>query len=184
MLPFSAGLHALATRYTRWLHEQEAQGWRFQAAEVSIETTAEPGLALRGRIDRIDTRTDPAAVRLVDYKTSSRDALKDKVRTPLEDTQLAVYAMLQLAGQPAAVAVEACYLALDDGEEAFAVVHPDVEHSARTLAHHVAAERARIEAGAPLPALGEEPVCNTCEARGLCRRDHWSASNGDASGAA
>ncbi|HSW27549.1 MAG TPA: PD-(D/E)XK nuclease family protein [Burkholderiaceae bacterium] len=184
MLPFSAGLHALATRYTRWLHAQEAQGWRFQAAEESVDATAEPGLALRGRIDRIDTRIDPPAVRLIDYKTSSREVLKDKVRTPLEDTQLAVYAMLQLTRQPAAGPVEACYLALDDAEEAFAVVHPDVEHSARMLAHHVAAERARIEAGAPLPALGEEPVCDTCEARGLCRRDHWSDHNGDASGAA
>ena len=28
--------------------------------------------------------------------------------------------------------------------------------------------------GAALPALGEGPVCDFCEARGLCRRDHWA----------
>ena len=186
MLPFSAGLPALAARYARWLQAQEAQGWRFQAAEVSIEAVAsdEPALALHGRIDRIDARSGATAVRLIDYKTSSRQSLKDRVRVPLEDTQLAVYAALHLARQPAAVPLEACYLALDDADEAVAVVHPDVEHSARVLAHQVAAERARIEAGAPLPALGEPPVCEICEARGLCRRDHWSDTNGDAAGAA
>ena len=25
-----------------------------------------------------------------------------------------------------------------------------------------------------LPALGEAPVCERCDARGLCRRDHWT----------
>jgi ATP-dependent helicase/nuclease subunit B len=42
------------------------------------------------------------------------------------------------------------------------------------LSEHLAAERVRIEQGAPLPALGEGTVCEVCEARGLCRRDHWS----------
>jgi ATP-dependent helicase/nuclease subunit B len=31
----------------------------------------------------------------------------------------------------------------------------------------------RIAAGAPLPALGEGPVCDFCAARGLCRKDFW-----------
>jgi ATP-dependent helicase/nuclease subunit B len=33
---------------------------------------------------------------------------------------------------------------------------------------------ARIEAGAPLAALGEGKVCDFCAARGLCRRDFWA----------
>jgi ATP-dependent helicase/nuclease subunit B len=186
MLPFSAGLHALAARYTQWLHQQEAQGWRFQAAEVSIGplSTSHEGPVLHGRIDRIDSRTDANVVRLIDYKTTSRKALEDKVRAPLEDTQLAVYAALQSARQGGAGSIEACYLALDDDDETVAVVHASVEDSARVLIREIASERARIEAGAPLPALGEGPVCETCEARGLCRRDHWGDAKEGASGAA
>ena len=177
MLPYGAGLPALAARYVRWLHAQEGQGWRFQAAEVDIPATptGAAGLMLRGRIDRIDACSDPPALRLIDYKTSALEVLKDKVRTPLEDTQLAVYAALQLARRPDSTPLQACYVALDETDDVVAIEHPGVEHSARTLAHHVAAERARIEAGAPLPALGEGPVCETCEARGLCRRDHWGS---------
>jgi ATP-dependent helicase/nuclease subunit B len=175
MLPFSAGLPALAERYVRWLHEQESLGWSFTAAELRIEPLATgcEGLMLHGRIDRIDTRAGEGTVRLIDYKTSSRKSLEDKVRAPLEDTQLAVYAALQLARQPD-TAVEACYLALDETDEAVAVMHHQVADSARVLTQQIAAERARIEAGAALPALGEGTVCETCEARGLCRRDHWS----------
>ena len=186
MLPFSAGLPALAERYTRWLHEQEALGWRFKAAEVSIGPlpTGDEALVLHGRIDRIDASTDAQTVRLIDYKTTSAKALEDKVREPLEDTQLAVYAALQLAQQAQGGSVEACYLALDEADEVVEVSHVGVDDSARELTCQIAAERARIEAGAPLPALGEGPVCETCEARGLCRRDHWSDAREDASGAA
>ncbi len=187
MLPFSAGLPALAARYTHWLRRQEAQGWRFEAAEVSIgpTPTGSKGLMLHGRIDRIDTAgSDAKVVRLIDYKTTSRKALEDKVRTPLEDTQLAVYAALQLARQGGGGSIEACYLAIDDADETVAVVHDGVQDSANVLVREIAAERARIEAGAALPALGEGPVCDTCEARGLCRRDHWSDASEDAPGAA
>jgi ATP-dependent helicase/nuclease subunit B len=185
MLPFSAGLPALSERYIRWLHDQEARGWSFQAAEVSIGPLAigSQGPVLHGRIDRIDAAADGKTVRLIDYKTTSRKSLEDKVRAPLEDTQLAVYAALQMARQDEAGSVQACYLALDDADETCAVMHDHVDDSARVLAREIAAERARIEAGAALPALGEGAVCETCEARGLCRRDHWSDANEVARGA-
>ena len=186
MLPFSATLRSLATRYVTWLHAQEAQGWRFLAAEVSVPPTptGEAGLMLHGRIDRIDTRSGESGVRLIDYKTSPRKSLDDKVRAPLEDTQLAVYAALQLARHPDSPVIEACYLAIDDTEDPVTVMHRDVVQTARVLTERVAAERARIEAGAELPALGEGAVCETCEARGLCRRDHWGDGEEGAPGAA
>ena len=31
-----------------------------------------------------------------------------------------------------------------------------------------------LAAGAGLPAQGTEPVCEYCEARGLCRKNYWS----------
>jgi ATP-dependent helicase/nuclease subunit B len=48
-----------------------------------------------------------------------------------------------------------------------------VADTARLLMRELGEERRRIAAGAPMPALGEGRVCDTCEARGLCRRDHW-----------
>jgi ATP-dependent helicase/nuclease subunit B len=176
MLPYSAGLRGWASRYVRWLHEQEAEGWSFRAAEVEATTGhADTGRsALHGRIDRIDQRASDASTRLIDYKVSTPESLRRKVMQPLEDTQLAVYAATQLAALGDDARIEACYVALDDAKGVSTVPHPDVVHSAHVLSEHLAAERVRIEQGAPLPALGEGTVCEVCEARGLCRRDHWS----------
>ena len=52
-------------------------------------------------------------------------------------------------------------------------MHPQVQRSAEVLVRELGAEFARLRAGAPLPALGEGEVCENCEVRGLCRRDHW-----------
>jgi ATP-dependent helicase/nuclease subunit B len=176
MLPFTAAWPTLAERYLRWLHDEEQKGWSFEAAELRVETPPIEGATLRlhGRIDRVDRCAGGDAVRLIDYKTQSKDALRSKVRQPLEDTQLAVYAALQSARDEGRSAVRASYLALDDDEAVCEVEHPDVLASAQRLVHELAQERARIEAGATLLALGESPVCDTCEARGLCRRDHWA----------
>ena len=35
-------------------------------------------------------------------------------------------------------------------------------------------ELGRIAGGAVMPALGEGRVCETCAARGLCRKDFWA----------
>jgi ATP-dependent helicase/nuclease subunit B len=186
MLPFTAGFPQLADRYLRWLHKEEAQGWVFEAAELAVDSAQQGDTALRihGRIDRIDMRAGGADVRLIDYKTGSRKSLLDKVRQPLEDTQLAVYAALQLQRSGGAGNLQACYLALDDPEQVVAVAHPAVTESARRLVLELRAERERIDNGAALPALGEGRVCETCEARGLCRRDHWDAEQEESSGAA
>jgi ATP-dependent helicase/nuclease subunit B len=185
MLPFSAAWPALAARYVRWLHAEEDKGWSFHAAEVRIDMPPSDGSTLRlhGRIDRIDTRADGRAVRLIDYKTNARAQLRAKVAQPLEDTQLAVYAALQMAHDGDRQSIRADYVALDDAQEVAEVEHAGVRDSALRLLHELAQERTRIEDGAPLLALGESPVCDTCEARGLCRRDHWSSVDPELPGA-
>ena len=67
----------------------------------------------------------------------------------------------------------AAYLALDDARAPLAIEHPEVQRSAAALLAGLGGEWQRLRAGAALPALGEGTVCDTCEARGLCRRDHW-----------
>jgi ATP-dependent helicase/nuclease subunit B len=35
----------------------------------------------------------------------------------------------------------------------------------------------RLREGAGLRALGEGSACEYCQARGLCRRDHWASDD-------
>lgn len=172
-LPFEAGFIDLVPRYVAWLHERDAQGARFWQGEQEREIAPPEweGIHLYGRIDRMDQVRGPA-LELIDYKTGSAAGLKDKLRQPLEDTQLAFYAALV---QPETEhPIQASYLAL--GRKIESLPHPEVEGSAGALVAGLGADLARIRRGAGLPALGEVPTCDFCEARGLCRRDHWSGA--------
>ena len=171
LLPFRASFEHFAPAYLAWLAEREAAGWRWQEGETD-HRRAPPeldGLQLGGRIDRLD-RGPGGARQLIDYKTGNADALARKVKTPLEDTQLAFYAALLDGGAD----FSASYLALDDAKAPREIGHDGVQRSAATLLEGLGAEWQRLRAGAPMPALGEGAVCDTCEARGLCRRDHWA----------
>jgi ATP-dependent helicase/nuclease subunit B len=171
-LPFRASFEAFAPAYLSWLGQREGQGWLWHSGETDHLTQLPglPALQLKGRIDRLDL--GPAgASQVLDYKTSGTAALKDRVRDPLEDTQLAFYAAL--LGAPATLG--AAYLSLDDAQAPLLIEHPAVHESASTLLDGLLGEWRRLQQGAALPALGEGRVCETCEARGLCRRDHWGA---------
>jgi ATP-dependent helicase/nuclease subunit B len=125
---------------------------------------------LHGRIDRID-RGPGGALELVDYKTGSASTLSKRLARRTEDTQLPFYvALVDEAG-----ATRALYLTLDGGDSAKSLPHPDVQDTAALMLEQLAQEWARLQAGAPLPALGEAEACEHCDARGLCRRDHWGA---------
>lgn len=175
-LPYIASFTHFAPRYLGWLRKRDAAGTRWLAGEHEASATpaALDGLTLRGRIDRIDLARDEQGElhELIDYKTGSFDKLRTQVNDPFEDTQLAFYAAL-LAGE--APRLSAKYLVLDDhalGPRS--LPHADVARSAAALVAGLAGELARIRAGAPLRPLGEPPTCDYCEARGLCRRDHWT----------
>jgi len=176
LLPFRAAFDAFAANYLDWLHERDAQGWQFEAGELALhrDEPALEGVRLDGRIDRIDVHADSGTRQLIDYKTGNAQALKDKVAEPLEDTQLAFYAAL-LASVESAHPVRAIYLALDERKPPKDIEHPDVAASADQLVAGLAHDLAQVRAGAGLPASGEGAVCEYCDARGLCRRDHWGS---------
>jgi ATP-dependent helicase/nuclease subunit B len=178
-LPYAASFAAFVPRYVAWLHGRDRAGARWVGGEQALEAQPEgwKGLAMYGRVDRIDAAGDARhpVTQLIDYKTTSPKTLRERLKEPLEDTQLAFYAALvRASGGGAAGVIEAAYLPVDARDELDLVPHDDVEASARALVAHLGEELARVRAGAPLPALGEGEACTWCAARGLCRRDHWT----------
>ncbi|MFG6441033.1 PD-(D/E)XK nuclease family protein [Pelomonas margarita] len=171
-LPYRTAFERLLPRYVSWLAQTEAQGQHFEAGEVDKRCQpfdgALAGLTLQGRLDRIDTT--PQGTLLLDYKTGKAAELRDKLKAPLEDTQLAVYALL-MGADPA---LQAAYLALDEPDTLKLVPHEAVSDTALVLRDGLQADLSAVLGGAALPALGEGRVCDYCEARGLCRKDDWA----------
>ncbi len=173
-LPFAASFETIAPRYIAWLHARDAEGARWLTGEEQISLVPEllGGTQLHGIVDRIDAVDNGSAIELIDYKTGNAAALKEKVRQPLEDTQLAFYAALMRSRS--ALPLSAAYLALDGSKGLEEIVHDEVEASAVALVDGLADDLRRLRAGAGLPALGVGATCEHCAARGVCRRDHWA----------
>lgn len=168
--------HAWLTRwkklipaYVAWQRAREAEGWRY--AEGEAGRTADLGpVTLRGRLDRVDRRETAAGAEfaVLDYKTQSERALRDRIEVPGEDVQLPSYALLQGAVS------ETAFLSLD--QEKPAPVAPKIEP-----ADLAAQERERliavfggVRAGSKLPAQGDDRTCAWCEMQGLCRKAYWA----------
>jgi ATP-dependent helicase/nuclease subunit B len=176
LLPFSATFARLVPRYLAWLHERDADGALWLDAELS-RTVQPPGwgaVQMHGVIDRVDcvnSRGVPVT-QLIDYKTGSSQALRDAIKQG-EDTQLPFYAALMAGQSEAPGDFSALYLMLDESDKVREVPHPGVQESAAALVDGIGHDLARLAGGAALPALGEGSACDHCDARGLCRRDHW-----------
>ena len=174
-LPFSAGWPALRDGYLRWLGKHEAEGASFKVAEH--DTTQPLGhLTLVGKLDRIDvTRPDGGgdgggAVRLViDYKTENEQVTRKRITAGSEDIQLAFYAALLQDD-----VLRAAYVNVGERGETRTYEQEDVVHLRDELVEGILSDMARIDEGAPMPALGEGAVCGYCAARGLCRKDFWA----------
>jgi ATP-dependent helicase/nuclease subunit B len=176
-LPYAARFNQVARFYVQWLIAHEHAGARFAQGEVALRSRT-GSVEFHGKLDRIDLLrgNDGESDLIIDYKTGSYQGLKEKLRVPLEDTQLPFYAALWLASDAAQASprpVRAMYLAMDGGKIAEAE-HLDVQDSAGKLLQGLESDLHRIAAGAALPPLGEGSVCDYCEARGLCRKDHWT----------
>jgi len=183
-LPFSASFAVLVPRYVAWLHRREAGGasWSRGEADLRAAPAELGGVELQGRVDRIDAVDGGRRLELIDYKTGSASQLKKKLLDRFEDTQLAFYAAL--VGAESNLPLNAYYLALDSTQGLEMLEHADVGASAAALVEGVAIDLRRLREGAALPPLGEGPACEYCEARGLCRRDHWSPAADDEAGGA
>lgn len=174
-LPFRATWPSLREGYLGWLHGYEERpgqaGPRFDVAEVDREATL-GRWRIRGQLDRIDRQPSPegAMAVVIDYKTETRASTEERIKHPMEDTQLAFYAAL-LPEET----LRAAYLSLGEGAAGAAWLEQTEVLAARdALCDGLPHDMDRVAAGAPMPALGEGRACDFCAARGLCRKDFWT----------
>ncbi|MEW6312666.1 MAG: PD-(D/E)XK nuclease family protein [Pseudomonadota bacterium] len=151
--------------YLEWQVQNEAEGWRHAESEREFELQLE-GVRLRGRIDRMDEREGEK--RVLDYKTQGDQALRNKLKEPGEDVQLACYAHAEAAGA-------AVFISIEDGKvRAIAPPH-DITQLARLNAERLEQVMEHIRDGAGMPANGIDQACMHCEMRGVCRKGEWTA---------
>jgi ATP-dependent helicase/nuclease subunit B len=180
----------LIPAYLAWQRERESSGWTWSGGELprSIEIATPGGrtITLEGRLDRVDSRDLPASAApaagapspithhpsrqfaVIDYKTRSVKALQDSLLVPGEDVQLGVYALLW--GE---AVTEAMFLSVDRREVEAVEPKQDIQALARATGARLTAMFDALAAGAGLPAQGTVAACEYCDARGLCRKDHW-----------
>lgn len=158
--------------YLDWQLENEQAGWRYLEAEQPFAVEVTENLTLRGRIDRIDGRSDnPDAVWVLDYKTQAIAKLKSKLKDAGEDVQLACYAYARDASAAAFVSLE--------GDKVLAVAPPhDVGELVQLNITRLGTVFGQMRDGTALPANGVDAVCTYCEMQGLCRKAEWENAHG------
>ncbi|GAB5605467.1 PD-(D/E)XK nuclease family protein [Sideroxyarcus sp. TK5] len=149
--------------YLDWQIKREAEGWRYAGSEQAFDWPLD-GIRLRGRIDRLDVRGEEKLV--LDYKTQSDQLLRNKLKEPGEDVQLACYAY-------AHEAADAAFVSIESGKVRQVAPQEDVPLLAQLNAERLEQVMAEIRGGAGLPANGIDVVCAYCEVRGVCRKGEW-----------
>lgn len=150
--------------YIEWQMENETQGWSYAEAESQFDWQLE-GVRLKGRIDRLDTRGEEK--RVLDYKTQSDTVLRNKLKEPGEDVQLACYAY-------AHEAADAGFVSIENGKVKLVAPKEDVPLLAQLNVERLEQVMAAMRGGAGLPANGVDAVCGYCEMRGICRKGEWN----------
>ncbi|MGA8147188.1 MAG: PD-(D/E)XK nuclease family protein [Gallionellaceae bacterium] len=150
--------------YLEWQAKSEAQGWRYREAESSFDLELD-GVRLRGRIDRLDVNEQQK--RVLDYKMQGDQQLRDKLREPGEDVQLASYAYAHNAN-------EAAFISIESGKVKAVEPKHDVAQLAQLNVARLVQVMGRVRGGAGLPANGIEQACRYCEMRGVCRKGDWA----------
>jgi ATP-dependent helicase/nuclease subunit B len=169
-VPFAAAWPQVRSSYLAWLAQHEAEGWQFDQAELE-RTLAHDGITLNGRLDRVDRLSrgpEAGTAYVLDYKTESTQTSKERVKNPMEDTQLAFYAAL--LGEDD---LHAAYVNIAE-RDCKITAQPEIMAARDALLRGITQDVQRIHAGHTIPALGEGKACDFCAARGLCRKDFWT----------
>jgi ATP-dependent helicase/nuclease subunit B len=147
--------------------KNEAEGWRYQKGEVPFELPLTDELILHGRIDRVDAQSE-GATRVLDYKMMDATRLRNKLKEPGEDVQLACYAHVYEADQAAYISIEKDkVVAVDPPQDLPELAQANIERLKEVFT--------QMRDGAAMPAHGVDEACAYCEMRGLCRKSDWRA---------
>ena len=157
-------------RYLEWQAKNEADGRRYKAGELPYSIDVAENLQLQGRVDRVDV-DDQGRLSVFDYKTQSALALKNKLRQPGEDVQLACYAYAQQAEDAAFVSLEG---------DAVQAIYPadDIAELGRLNIERLKTLFEQMRSGMGMSAHATDKVCGYCEMNGLCRRGEWEKDAG------
>lgn len=175
-LPFAAAWPQVRDAYLDWwIEHQRKHQVRFERAEAELSAPCGP-VRLFGTLDRIDQGPSQAAPDgaaqplrwVLDYKTESASVTRQRVADPLEDTQMAFYAAL--LGDDT---LRAAYVNVGEADGTQLFEQKAVGTARDALVEGVLADVSALRAGAPLAALGAGSACDSCDARGLCRKDFW-----------
>lgn len=147
--------------------KSEAEGWCYQNGEVPFEMPLNEGLTMHGRIDRVDVQE--GMTRVLDYKMMDAGRLRNKLKEPGEDVQLACYAHVYEAD-------EAAFVSIEKGKVVAVAPQQNVTELAQANIERLLAVFEQMRAGAALPAHGVDEACQYCEMRGLCRKGEWSTT--------
>ena len=188
MLVYWASWPPVRDGYAQWWMDWARQGTRVRDTEAQVSLALDEGLEMRGDIDRMDTlqSEDGLIGWVLDYKTESIEKTKRKIKTGLEDTQLAFYVTLakewgRINGADAqwrAGYVNVGYHPNRPGQAGTQYVEQtDADALGQRITEQVINDWRQMRDGKALRPLGEVPVCDYCSARGLCRRDHWEAQS-------
>src|SRR5208337_451506 len=105
--------------------------------------------------------------RMLDYKMVEAGRLRNKLKEPGEDVQLACYAHVYEADEAAFISIEK--------DKVIAVAPPqDLPELAQANIERLTGLFAQMRNGAAMPAYGVDEACAYCEMRGLCRKSEWS----------
>ena len=182
-LPFDGNWAQLRDGYLSWLQSHEAHGFVFGQAERHMQRMLcddqGEAVTITGTIDRIDHHLDSGVCAVLDYKTERLDNTKKRVKTPLEDTQLAFYGALMQPNLSDGLDLQTGYLNISgqDSKDAGAtqlVAQTATPQLIDTMLQGVVVDIRRLQSGQALHALGDGVVCEYCAARGLCRKDFWA----------
>ncbi|MEE9492348.1 MAG: PD-(D/E)XK nuclease family protein [Gammaproteobacteria bacterium] len=155
--------------YLDWQSKRE-KDWQVYATEQALKKKLSSGIEIHGRMDRIDRQGNTQAI--IDYKTG-RTAKLDEVLAG-ENVQLSTYALLADDNISEITYVK---IGNDKIDDKVSLEQKDIVKLVNATENRLNTLIDQISTQTPLPAWGDDNVCQYCEFDTLCRRQSWATES-------
>ena len=158
-------------QYIDWQQQQQQRSQLYQT-ELKQERELQPGLFIKGRLDRIDIQTNKQTSCIIDYKTGSLPKRQDIEQG--EKIQLPFYALL--AQQDTYQPGTAGYLSLgsrNQFREMFPLTEEQLSQLSQAIGERLSLLVQQLSQQGKLPAWEDDNVCRYCDMVSLCRCGSW-----------